>query len=67
MFAPALRRDIGDRAFQNFQKRLLDAFAGNVARNRRIVVFAANLVDFVNKDNALLRALDIAVCRLQKF
>jgi hypothetical protein len=66
MLAPALRRNVGDRAFQNFQKRLLNAFARNVARDRRIVVLAANLIDFVDVDDSLLRALDVAVCRLQK-
>src|SRR5208282_5297294 len=40
MLAPALRRDVGDRAFQNLQQRLLHAFAGNIARDRRILVLA---------------------------
>ena len=67
MFASTLRRNVRDRAFENFQQRLLHAFARNVARNRRVLVLAANLVDFVNVDDALLRAFDVAVGGLQKF
>ena len=63
----ALRRDVGDRAFENFQKRLLHALARHVARDRRVLVLAANLVNFVNVDDALLRALNVAVRGLQEF
>ena len=38
MLAPALRRNIGNRAFQNLQQRLLDAFARYVARDGGIFV-----------------------------
>ena len=37
MFAAALRRNIADSAFQDFQKRLLHAFAGDIARDGRAV------------------------------
>ena len=57
---PALRRDVGNRAFQNLQKRLLDAFARHVARDRRVLVLPADLVDLVDVDDALLALLDIA-------
>src|SRR5437879_4464349 len=67
MLAPTLRRNIRDRAFENFQQRLLHAFARHVTSDRRIFVLAANLVDFVDVDNALLRAFDVAVRRLQEF
>ena len=67
MFASALRRNVGDRAFENLQQRLLHAFTGNVARDRRVLILAANLVDFVDVDDALLRAFDVAVRRLQEF
>src|SRR2546421_3878518 len=67
MLAPALRWNVRDRAFKNFQQRLLHAFAGNVEGDRRIFVFAANLVDLIDVDDALLRAFDVAVRGLQKF
>ena len=54
MLAAALRRHIGDRAFQDLQQRLLHAFARNIARDRRILVLAADLIDLVDIDDALL-------------
>jgi hypothetical protein len=39
---------------------LLDAFPGNIARNRRVFVLAADLIDFVYIDDARLSALDVA-------
>src|SRR5215470_19681423 len=66
VFTPALRRDVGDRAFEDLKQRLLHAFAGNVACDRGILVLAADLVYLVDVDDALLRALDVAVCRLQQ-
>ena len=53
MLAAALRRNVGDRAFQDLQQRLLDAFARNVAGDGGILVLAADLVDFVDIDDAL--------------
>src|SRR5580693_769618 len=67
MLAPALRRDVGDRSFQNLQQGLLHAFAGNIAGNRGILVLAPDLVDFVNVDDAGLGAAYVALSRLQKF
>ena len=66
MLASALRRNVGDGAFQNFQQRLLHAFAGNIARDRRIFVLAADLIDFVDVDDAGLGAAHVAVGRLQQ-
>ena len=62
----AFCRHIADRAFDEFQKRLLNAFARNVARDRRIFALAGNLVDFIEIDNAALCALDVAVGRKQQ-
>ena len=53
MLAAALRRNVGDRAFQNLQQRLLHALARDIARDRRILVLAADLVDLVDVDDAL--------------
>ena len=66
MLASALRRNIGDRAFQDLQQRLLHAFAGNIPGNRRILVLASDLVDLVDVDDACLRASHIAVSGLQQ-
>src|SRR6266849_8123436 len=67
MFASALRRNIGDGAFQDFQQCLLYTLARDIASDRRVLIFTANLVDLVDVDNSLLRAFDIAVGRLQEF
>src|SRR5207245_166518 len=66
MLAPALRRDVRDCAFQDLQQRLLDAFAGYVARDRGVLVLAADLVDFVDVDDPLLALLDVAAGGLKQ-
>ena len=66
MLAAALRRDGGGRAFHQLEQRLLHALARNVARNRRIVGLATDLVDFVDVDDAALRLLDVVVGCLQQ-
>ena len=63
MLAAALRRHVGDRAFQNLQQRLLNAFARDIACDRRVLVLAADLVDLVDVDDALLALLDVAARR----
>ncbi len=67
MLAAALRRHVGDGAFQNLQQRLLHAFTGNVAGDRGVFVLLGDLVDFVDIDDALLRFLHVAVGGLQQF
>ena len=52
VLAAALRRDVGDRAFEDLQQRLLHAFTRDVAGDRRVLVLAADLVDFVDVDDA---------------
>ena len=61
MLAAALRRDVGDRALQNLQQRLLHALAGYVARDRAVFAPAGNLVDLVDIDDAALGLLDVVV------
>src|SRR5918995_1745529 len=60
MLASTLRWNVGDGAFEDLQERLLHSLAGHVARNRRVLVLATNLVDLVDVDDALLRSLDVA-------
>ena len=66
VLAAALRRNGRDGAFHDLQERLLHALARHVARDRRIVGFAADLVDFVDVDDAALRPLDVVVGGLQQ-
>ncbi len=61
MLASALRRNGCNRAFHDFQKGLLHAFPAHIARDGRVVGFAADLVDFVDIDDAALRTLNIVV------
>src|SRR5579859_647139 len=66
MLAATLRRNVGDGAFQNLQQRLLHAFAGDVARDRGVLVLAADLIYFINVDDAGLGTAYIAISRLQQ-
>ena len=66
VLAPPLRRNVGHRALQNLQERLLHPFARHVAGDRGVLVLAADLVDLVDIDDALLALLDIAAGRLQQ-
>src|SRR5260221_351580 len=66
MLASALGRNVGHRAFQNLQQRLLHALAADVAGDGGIFVFAADLVDFIDVDDAGLRAAHVAVGGLQQ-
>ena len=63
---PPCGGNAGDRAFHDLQQRLLDALARHVAGDRGIVRLAADLVDFVDIDDAALRPLDIVVGGLQQ-
>src|SRR5580658_5565755 len=66
MLAAALRRYRGDGAFHDLEERLLHAFARHVAGDRGIVGLAADLVDFVDIDDAALGPLHIVVGRLKQ-
>src|ERR1043166_1272266 len=61
MLAPALGRNITRAAFQNFQQSLLDAFAGDIARDAHVVGLAPDLVDLIYVNNADLSALHIII------
>ena len=51
----------GRRALEDLQQRLLDALAGHVARDRRVVGLAGDLVDLVDVDDPRLGLLDVVV------
>src|SRR5689334_18941304 len=55
----ALRWNAGRRALDDLEQRLLDALPGHVARDRRVVTLAGDLVDLVDVDDAPLALLDI--------
>src|SRR5690606_34324537 len=54
VLAATLRRHGGDRAFHDLQQRLLNALARNIAGDGGVVRLAADLVDFVDVDDAAL-------------
>ena len=58
---PPCGRHRGDRPLEDLQQRLLDAFARHVARDRRVVRLARDLVDLVDVDDPGLRLLDVEV------
>ena len=66
MLAPALRRHRSHGALDELEQRLLDALAGNVARNGGVVRLARNLVDLVDVDDPGLGLLDIVVALLKQ-
>src|SRR4051794_10767065 len=66
MFASALRRNVGDGTFENLKQGLLHAFAADIAGDGRVLVLAADLVDFVDVDDASLGAGDIAFGGLEQ-
>src|SRR5262245_18769238 len=61
MLASALRWNVGNRAFEDLQQRLLHAFPRDVACDRWVLILTTDLVDLVDVDDALLRAFDVAV------
>ena len=66
MLAAALRGNAGGGAFHQLEQCLLHALARHVAGDRGIFGLAADLVDFVDIDDAALRLLDIIVGRLEQ-
>src|SRR3954463_2358670 len=66
VLAAALRRHARGGPFEDLQKRLLDALARHVARDRRVVRLARDLVDLVDVDDPGLGLLDVVVGRLDE-
>ena len=61
VLAPALRRHRGHRALEDLEQRLLHALARHVARDRRVVGLARDLVDLVDVDDPGLGLLHVEV------
>ena len=66
VLAPALRRNVGDCSFQYLQKCLLHACTRYVAGDGRILVFAADLIHFVDVDDSGLCPAYIAIRCLEQ-
>ena len=66
MFTAALRWNVTHAALQNFQKRLLHPFTGNIARDAHVICLAADLVDLVNVNDADLRSFHVVIGILQQ-
>ena len=66
MLATSLRWNIGNRSFQDFQKRLLHPFTGDITGNGGIFIFSRNLVDFVDVDDPLHATVAVSSGCLQK-
>ena len=66
VLAPALRGHRRGRPLEDLQQRLLDALAGDVAGDRRVVGLAGDLVDLVDVDDPCLGLLDVEVGRLDQ-
>src|SRR5450756_3032316 len=54
VLATTLRWHIGERAFEDLEQGLLHALAGDIARDRRVVRLAGDLVDLVDVDDPCL-------------
>ena len=61
MLSATLRRNGGNRTFEDFQQRLLHALAADIARNRRIFALAGDFVDFVDVDDAALCRVNVVI------
>ena len=61
VLAAALRGHAGGGALEDLQQRLLDALTRDVARDRRVVGLAGDLVDLVDVDDPRLGLLDVVV------
>ena len=66
VLAAALRRDVRDRALNDFQQCLLHALAGDVARDGGVLALAGDLVDLVDIDDSALGELHVVIRRLKQ-
>ena len=66
MLSAALRRNVCNRALNYFKKRLLNAFAADVARYRSVFGLSCDFIYFVDINNAALGSCNIKIRRLNK-
>src|SRR5215813_3227043 len=67
MFATTLRWNIRNSSFEDLQQCLLNAFTRDVSCDRRVFIFATDLIDFIDIDDSLLCPLDVTICGLKQF
>src|SRR6267142_662059 len=66
VLAAALGRHVGDGAFQDLEQRLLDAFARDVARDRRVLGFPRYFIDLVDIDDPAFRSFYVIIRGLEQ-
>src|SRR5205085_11869093 len=66
MFASALRRDIANGPFEDFEQGLLDTFARDIASDGDVFGLAGDLIYFIDVNDAALGALEIVIGILEK-
>src|SRR5438093_4485348 len=67
VLAPALRRNVGHRALDDLEQRLLDALSRDITRNRRVVPrLTPDLIDLIDVDDSAFRLGNIEVGRLNQ-
>ena len=66
MLASALRRHRSNCSLDDLKESLLNTFTGHVAGDGCILRFSADLIDLINVNDALLRALNIKISRLDQ-
>ena len=59
MFSSTLRRNVGNRPFQDFQQCLLNTLSGHITSDGGILIFSANLVYLININDSMLTFLDV--------
>ena len=66
VLSPTLRRNVGNGPLEDLEERLLHPLPRHVASDRRVLRLARDLVDLVDVDDPALRALDVAIGRLDQ-
>src|SRR5260370_25977785 len=66
MFAPSLRRNVTATAFQNLEKRLLDAFSGDISSDADIIRLSPDFVDLVDVHDTNLGTFYVIIGILQQ-
>jgi len=66
VLSSSLRRNVGNGPLQNLEQCLLYALSGDVAGDRRVLILAGDLIDFVDVDDPLHASLTVAPCGLEQ-
>ena len=66
MLATALGRNVGHGAFEHLEEGLLHALAGDVAGDRDVVGRLADLIDFIDVDDAALGRFQVEIGGMQE-